>query len=219
MKYTLLIFSVILALISCNRLSQTEKELRKTIDKHLCYDLIETVRQGNTFLTLADLKQQYDYLSVVYLQNGCRPYYPKFIEWHRQLDSISLPNHYTVLFVIQGNKYEEFMSEVFNYEYVDSRYYTVMDPEGKFLESNKDIPRWIIDASVLIDAENKIKMVGAPWLNEDMTQLFYACANSQAGDTEGAEAASLSHLASSFGAAPFPICMPRFSINLQPVPP
>lgn len=40
-------------------------------------------------------------------------------------------------------------------------------------------------------------MVGAPWLNEDMTQLFYACANSQAGDTEGAEAASLSHLASS----------------------
>jgi hypothetical protein len=40
-------------------------------------------------------------------------------------------------------------------------------------------------------------MVGAPWLNEDMTQLFYACANSQAGDAEGAEAARLSHLASS----------------------
>ncbi|URW80363.1 sensor histidine kinase N-terminal domain-containing protein [Xiashengella succiniciproducens] len=67
-----------------------------------------------------------------------------------------------MLFVIQGNKYEEFMNEVFNYEYVDSRYYTVMDPEGKFLESNKDIPRWIIESSVLIDSENKIKMVGAP---------------------------------------------------------
>ena len=156
MKYTLLIFSVILALISCNRLSQTEKELRKTIDKHLCYDLIETVRQGNTFLTLADLKQQYDYLSVVYLQNGCQPCYPKFIEWQQMADSLNYPDNYSVLFVIQGNSYEGFMNEVLNIDYVEDRYYTIMDPEFKFLEANKDIPRWIIDASVLIDAENKI---------------------------------------------------------------
>lgn len=112
MKYTLLIFSVILALISCNRLSQTEKELRKTIDKHLCYDLLETVRQGNTFLTLADLKQQYDYLSVVYLQNGCQPCYPKFIEWHESLDSMKVGDSYTVLFVIAGQNYSDFMAKV-----------------------------------------------------------------------------------------------------------
>ncbi|HTO14150.1 MAG TPA: hypothetical protein VLZ83_00130 [Edaphocola sp.] len=38
---------------------------------------------------------------------------------------------------------------------------------------SKYILRWIIDAGILIDAENKIKMLGAPWLNEDMTELFY----------------------------------------------
>ena len=54
-----------------------------------------------------------------------------------------------------------------------------MDPEGKFLEQNKEIPRWIIDASVLIDSENKIKMVGAPWLNKDMTELFYKTVRSE----------------------------------------
>ncbi|NLP14370.1 MAG: hypothetical protein GX383_07885 [Clostridium sp.] len=37
---------------------------------------------------------------------------------------------------------------------------------------------WIIDASVLIDSENKIKMVGAPWANADMTELFYKTVNS-----------------------------------------
>src|SRR5690554_3372004 len=159
------------------------KTMRRTVfgfkqtDKHLCYDLLETVRQENTFLTLEDLKQQYDYLSVVYLQNGCRPCYPKFIEWQQMADSLNYPDNYFVLFVIQGNSYEGFMNEVLNIDYVEDRYYTIMDPEYKFLEANKDIPRWIIDASVLIDAENKIKMVGAPWLNEDMTQLFYEIVN------------------------------------------
>lgn len=53
-------------------------------------------------------------------------------------------------------------------EYVDDKFHTIMDPEGKFLEANKDIPRWIIDSSMLIDRDSKIKMVGAPWLNEEM---------------------------------------------------
>src|SRR5690606_31563494 len=182
---------------ACKSPSPEVRDLKEALNKVLVIDSLELAHQGNRVISIDEIRQHYDYFSVVFLKIGCKPCYPKYIEWHRQLDSISLTNHYTVLFVIQGNKYEEFMSEVFNYEYVDSRYYTVMDPEGKFLESNKDIPRWIIDASVLIDAENKIKMVGAPWLNEDMTQLFYACANSQAGDAEGAEAARLSHLAPS----------------------
>ena len=70
------------------------------------------------------------------------------------------------MFVIQGNSYSEFMTKVLDIEYVDDKFHTIMDPEGKFLEANKDIPRWIIESSVLIDSENKIKMVGAPWLNE-----------------------------------------------------
>ena len=119
-----------------------------------------------------ELKQQYDYLSVVYLQNGCRPCYPKFIEWQQMADSLHYPDNYSVLFVIQGNSYEGFMNEVLNIDYVEDRYYTIMDPEFKFLEANKDIPRWMLDASVLIDSENRIKMVGAPWLNEEMTELF-----------------------------------------------
>src|SRR5690554_2519590 len=75
------------------------KTMRRTVfgfkqtDKHLCYDLLETVRQENTFLTLEELKQQYDYLSVVYLQNGCRPCYPKFIEWQQMADSLNYPGN------------------------------------------------------------------------------------------------------------------------------
>jgi hypothetical protein len=46
-----------------------------------------------------------------------------------------------------------------------------MDSETKFVEKNKNSPRWIIDSSILIDSENKIKMVGTPFATPEMTEL------------------------------------------------
>jgi hypothetical protein len=65
------------------------------------------------------------------------------------------------------------MTEILDIGYVEDRFYTIMDTERRFMSKNKTIPMWIIDGSILIDPENKIKMVGAPWINEDMTKLFY----------------------------------------------
>jgi hypothetical protein len=110
---------------------------------------------------------------VVYLENGCQPCYPKFIDWQQKMDSIGCPENHSVLFVILGNSYEEFFTEVLNVHSVEDHYFTIMDSQYEFLSRNDNIPRWIIDSSVLIDSENKIKMVGAPWINEDMTKLFY----------------------------------------------
>src|SRR5690554_1667785 len=56
--------------ICCTSTSQTEKDLRATINKEVSLEIFDLVRRENTFLTLEDLKQRYDYLSVVYLQNG-----------------------------------------------------------------------------------------------------------------------------------------------------
>ncbi|HTO14153.1 MAG TPA: hypothetical protein VLZ83_00145 [Edaphocola sp.] len=174
--YTL---SIIMMFFSCTQLPQTEKELRENINKTAHLNLFETVQQANSLLSYKDFRNQNKNLSLVYLQNSCNPCYPKFIEWQQKMDSINTPNDYTVLFIINGDSYNEFMTHVLDIEYVEDKFYVIMDPEGKFLEQNKDIPRWIIDAGILIDAENKIKMVGAPWLNEDMTKLFYKTISSE----------------------------------------
>ena len=168
----LMIFALAI-LCSCMRVSQTEQELRNTINKPLHIGILETVRQRNELLPYPVFRQQHPYLSVVYLQNSCSPCYPKFIKWQQKMDSINTPDNHTVLFVIKGNSYEKFMKNVLEIEYVDDEYYTIMDPDGQFLEANKEIPRWIIDASVLIDSENKIKMVGAPFATPEMTELFH----------------------------------------------
>ena len=173
MKKLLYTLTLVILILSCSPSTPTEKDLRESINKHLSLEMFETVHQGNNLISLSELKQQYKYLSVVYLQTGCQVCYPKFIEWQQKIDSIGCPANYSVLFIIQGNSYESFMTEVLSLTYVDDHYYTIMDPEFEFISQNGSIPKWIIDSSVLIDSENKIKMVGAPWINEDMTKLFY----------------------------------------------
>lgn len=108
----LIILLIQLLVFSCSQPTQTEKDLRATINKEVSLEIFDLVRRGNTFLTLEELKQQYDYLSVVYLQNGCQPCYPKFIEWHQSLDSMKVGDSYTVLFVIAGQNYSDFMAKV-----------------------------------------------------------------------------------------------------------
>ncbi|MGQ1947699.1 hypothetical protein ACT3CD_11435 [Geofilum sp. OHC36d9] len=130
-------------------------------------------------LTFQEFRKIDDYLYVIYLQSGCRSCYPKFIEWQQKMDSIAKPDNYTVLFVIKGDSYEDFMTHVLDIDYIDDKFYTIMDTDGEFFDQNKDIPRWIIDAGILIDTENKIIMVGAPWINEDMMALFNKIVNNE----------------------------------------
>ncbi len=170
----LMLFGIGLVLIfSCTRLSPVEEDLRDTLDQTLHLEIFETVQQGNNLISFQEFRQQFKYISVVYLQNSCQPCYPKFIEWHHKMDSISTPDDYTVLFIIRGENFGDFMAKVLDLEFIESPYHVIMDNDYKYLDNNKDIPKWIIDSSLLIDAGNKIKLIGAPYTTPQMTDLFY----------------------------------------------
>ena len=170
MKQLLFLLAVLFYSCSAN---ETERGLRAVINKSLNIAMFDSVLHRGQSVEIKKLRERYDFFSVVYLQGGCAPCYPRFVEWHRQMDSLNVNGNHAVLFVIDGFSYKAFKRRVLEIGFVDDRHYSVMDPGSRFLEANKDIPRWIIDASVLIDSENKIKMVGAPWVNEDMKSLFY----------------------------------------------
>ncbi len=59
-----------------------------------------------------------------------------------------------------------------------------MDNDYKYLDNNKNIPKWIIDSSLLIDLENRIKLIGASYSTPQMTQLFYDVCGRRAGKKE-----------------------------------
>ena len=164
---------------SCTNITHKEKELRQILGNSISLEFIEVLHTSDITMSFHDFLQQHDYISIVYLQNGCAPCYPKFMEWQEQIALMEPPPDYTVLFVIQGERYTQFIEEVNDYarenlgiDSVENNFPVAMDPDFDFLSSNHTIPRWIIDRSVLIDSQNRIRMVGVPWATPEMTELF-----------------------------------------------
>jgi len=89
------------------------------------------------------------------------------------MEQVSAPDNYTVLFIINARHYENFVRNANTYGVVDERYFHVMDPDNQFMMANFSIPRSIIDRSILIDKDNRIRMVGEPFANADMTKVFH----------------------------------------------
>ena len=178
MKKHLFPLALAMLLLSCSQPSQTEKDLKKVLNSSLNLGKFDTIQHKGSLLTLQALYDNYDYISVVYLQDGCQPCYPKFVEWHQKMEELDQVPGHTVLFIIQTKKYKSFISKVkLLGNDINEKFFIIIDPDLNFVINNSEIPDWIIDASVLIDSENKIKMVGEPWVNEDMTELFYKTVN------------------------------------------
>lgn len=173
MKLILLHLLIMILISSCNNLTQREKELKDNLGKILNIDTFERIRHKDSYLSFQEFKQKFDYISVVYLQNGCDPCYPKYIDWQRNMDSISTPENHSVLFIIRSDSYNNFMKKVLAIDSVKNNYYSIIDSTFKFESTNREIPAWIINSPILINSENKIKMVGEPFSTPEMTKLFH----------------------------------------------
>jgi hypothetical protein len=158
---------------SCNRESVSKDSMDEIINKEVSVKMLKAVHKGNTEYSWADFRKEYHNISIVFLQDGCAPCYPKFIEWHKRMEQITTANDYTVLFVINARHYENFVRNARTYGEFDERYFHVMDPDNRFMIDNLSIPRMIIDRSLLIDRTNHLKMVGEPFANADMTKVFH----------------------------------------------
>lgn len=169
-RNSVFIFGLILV-SSCNNTPIT-RGIKANINEIIKLEMFDSVRQNNDLILYSDFRKMYRYISIVYLEDGCNPCYSKFIEWQNKVDSLNKRNDYTVLFVIHGFTYEQFIRKVKQEKDVEDHYYTIIDKDLKYLLNNNNIPRWIIDRSVLINDESKIKMIGDPWASPNMTELF-----------------------------------------------
>lgn len=176
--YFIFYVSVLMAFTFCTRLSEREKEIKTALHSTIRIDNISNlVYTENDSLTFDLIRQQYKYISLVYLQDGCGPCYPNFILWHTEMQKLDCPENHILLFIIKGNSYYNFMANIYDIQPVEGRYLIVMDKHGTYLENNQHIPLWIIERSVLIDVDNRIRLVGEPFATPDMTILFYSIIN------------------------------------------
>ncbi len=88
-----------ISLYSCNKLSPEQKIIKQTLYQKVNIDMFDSIQFKTTMIPFTKFRDKYQYISVVYLEDGCMPCYTEFVDWQNNLDSLSLSEHYTVLFI------------------------------------------------------------------------------------------------------------------------
>lgn len=162
----------------CSSISEQERDLRNTINKTISLKGLTQVHFKNETISLNEFKQKFSYIFLEYLEDGCNPCYQKFFKWTEKVKFRPKEKNFEVLFVIHTKRYSDFRKELYNFlsnemkQNTVEEFYYVIDENLNYLIENRLIPRWIIDRSVLIDSQSRIRMVGAPWATPEMTELF-----------------------------------------------
>ncbi|WP_166364807.1 hypothetical protein [Perlabentimonas gracilis] len=176
MKIQTLQLLVILVLtgFTCGCICHTpeEKAIDDTLNETVDLYIFNTVHLQDSILSIDELKNSYDYISLIYLLNECAPCYERYIDWHKKMDNIKQQDNHTALFIVEGLNYSNFLDEINSIEPISNKFYVIMDPNRLFFMANPNIPKWIIDKSLLIDKEFKVRMVGEPWADKKKTKQF-----------------------------------------------
>ena len=171
---TLFLLFMILQLFSCNRFSPQEKEIRDNLKKNVNLNMLINIQEGNTEISFNDFQNKYKYIYLVYHRNSCVPCYSTYIRWQKEMPAINEFDDCTVLFIINGSSYDEFIGEAFKSGLESDCFFTFMDPNDTFINGNEEIPESIIKSSILINEKNQIVLIGSPFSTPEMTKVFKA---------------------------------------------
>lgn len=174
-----LILTLIIFILSfCNKNTNWEKQIKANLNKEINIKIVDDIIYKKKKITFDYFRDKYRYIYFVYLMDGCMSCYPKYIEWQEKMDSINIFNDATVLFVIKGNSYDTFIEEAKKEGLKEDKFYTFMDSNDSFINTNKNIPNWIFENTFLINEQNQIVLIGAPFSTSEMTKIFYdICSN------------------------------------------
>lgn len=169
MKYFICLFVLFW---SCSIQTAESKRIKNTMGKELKLEMFKTLFLKGDIVSYESFQKTYRYKYIVYLLDECSPCYEKYIQWHKEMKEIDVIDNFTILFIIKGKYVEDFIKQVELKGHVEEKYYIVMDPNYIYQNGNTEIPAWMLELPLLIDEDNKIKMVGSPFLNSKSLKRF-----------------------------------------------
>lgn len=157
---------------SCNN-QKIEKRVDNVLGSTVKFSNIKTVYFNEEEISFKEFRERYKYISIVCLKNNCKPCNDILYNWKDYYLNKVDTDDYSVLFIIEAESKIQLFQEYKMLSIDYSNAYFFIDSTSIFLNDNAKISTWAIDKSILIDYNNKIRMIGVPWLDENMRDLFF----------------------------------------------
>lgn len=155
---------------SCHTSSKEEKEIIDNVGKEVNLEMVKVIQ--NNDVSLAQFRSKYKFLYLVYLKNGCTPCYSTFIDWQREMPTISEFDNFSILFIINSKSYDEFINNAKKLGLKENLYFSFLDSTDSYINGNIDISQNILKKPLLLNEKNQIIMIGSPFSTPEMTSLF-----------------------------------------------
>lgn len=173
-KYVWSIILAIILVIGCKDSKKTGVEAilseMKSRPIDLCLEKM-VCRYGNRDTVISD-KRNYDYKMVVYMDTAeCSPCrISDLFLWNDYIDKKSAKTKYYFIFSIKKEDMANSYLALADAEFHDCVYF---DTCQVFEKCNKQIPQERLYHTFLLDAKNRIVMVGNPIENSELRKIFY----------------------------------------------
>lgn len=161
-----------LIIFSPTRLSPLEKEILRCIDMKVNTETFDSVYVNGNKISYKEFRKKNNFLSLIYLSDDCDICYERFNKWQSNVNKITGNLNYTSLFVIHGRNQFEFLRKAISWKNVSTHCNMVIDSSLNFILLNDKIPYKFFENSVLIDTNDRIRLIGEPFSSKEMELQF-----------------------------------------------
>lgn len=178
MKYVLILCLILgVGCLSC-REDTMQHVIRNNIGKKIVMKGLDVINYLDKTLSYTEFRKKYKYISIIYIDQDCSVCKTTVLEWNKHIKQLKeISGNIAYLFVYRGDKpsmYFKELSDAYQSAYKDNDFcfFIAQDPDFKFITYNNDIPHSVIDASIVIDEHNRITLIGQPFINQRMMELY-----------------------------------------------
>ncbi len=153
------------------RQSPVVKLFAQHIGKTVSLEGYDSVYQKNIAYSFREFRERYPFITVNYVDEDCGVCKVKVREWCDNLDKIPQDENLAHLFVFRGKNHESFL----RYSQGDNEFpfFIMPSEEFSYALNNSEIDRQIIDAGFLLDGNNRIRVIGDPFVSKKMSDMYY----------------------------------------------
>ena len=157
---------------SCNNnTSPIVKLFQEHMEKEVYFKGFEEVYSEHDTLSYRDFRQKFPYIYVSYIDEECGSCVFKMREWYKLFGSLPMYNGLAYVFVFRGKDYRTFLKYRVG-KHLEVPFYYLSSEEFTYIINNTEIDRQVINGGFLLDAKNRIKVIGSPLEYSSLRELI-----------------------------------------------
>lgn len=171
MKSSTVLFTLLIAfaIAGCKQQSPVVKLFKQHIGKTIVLEGYDSIYKGDEVYDYGSFREKHPFVTINHIDENCGVCKVKVRDWCYNQDKIPQNDNLAHIFIFRGKDYKKYLSLTYDGEFP---FYVMPSEEFTYLKNNAKIDQQVIDGGFLLNKNNKIELIGDPFVSKPMFDLF-----------------------------------------------